>query len=250
MWQGTGFAQSQLSLRPSMEDKADKRFEVLSRLTLDGSGGEDLTAVTETALKMAAHYVGLKAAALFLWDSGFNKSLTVMFAESEEHRRRLQAIEDDTYLALRKERQLVSAYLSFGGPVAVHTFSSPLRFGGTTLGAVVGLQEGERTVLAEDLFLEALSATLALVYTARKETAVTVNHEVNNPLTAILGNVQLLLLKRNDLDEELKGKLKVIEEAAMSIKNVTQRLLRLTTARSKEYTQGTSMLDLSDRDEK
>jgi signal transduction histidine kinase len=254
-----------------MENSRDYKFEILGRLALDGAVGEDLAAATETALKMAAGYVGLKAAALFLWNDRLEPTLSVMNAASDDHRKRLQAIEVETFQNLRREKKLVSAYLSFGGTVPVHSFSAPLRFGETTLGAVVGLQEGKRTIVAEDLFLEAFSATLALVYTARNvaavpavskdtinnerlaaimETAVTVNHEVNNPLTAILGNVQLLLLKRSDLDEELKGKLKVIEEAAMAIKNVTQKLLRLTAAKSKEYTEGTSMLDLSDQDEK
>jgi len=138
------------------------------------------------------------------------------------------------------------------------------------MGAVIGLQEGEKTIVAEDIFLETLSAMLAIVYMAGQvekgdyslkdmvdkerlaainETAITVNHEVNNPLTAILGNVQLLLLKRDDLDDDLKDKLKVIEQAAMNIKGVTQKLLRLTSPKTKEYTEGTSMLDLSDEEE-
>lgn len=77
----------------------------------------------------------------------------------------------------------------------------------------------------------------------------TVNHEINNPLTAILGNVQLLLMSRKDLDEDPVTKLKTIEISAMKIKDVTQRLLRLTSARSVDYTEGTSMLDLSDESE-
>ncbi|GAI44552.1 unnamed protein product, partial [marine sediment metagenome] len=134
-------------------------------------------------------------------------------------------------------------------------------------GAVIGIQEGERKLLSEDAFLEALSAGIALNAVAERlgqdtiiskdarrkerleaviETAVTVNHEINNPLTAILGNVQLLLLKRQDLDKDLSEKLKTIEASAMKIRDVTQRLLRLTSARSVEYTEGTSMLDLSD----
>ena len=78
------------------------------------------------------------------------------------------------------------------------------------------------------------------------QTAVTVNHEINNPLTAILGNIQLLLMKRKDLDDELVSKLKTVEEAALKIKDVTQRLLRVTSARSIDYAEGTSMLDISD----
>jgi signal transduction histidine kinase len=143
----------------------------------------------------------------------------------------------------------------------------PLLHKNKPFGAVVGLQQGKRTIIAEDVFLEALSSVLAISYAAQSkggtdavsqdlldkerlaaiiETAVTVNHEVNNPLTAILGNVQLLLLKREDLDEELKNKLRTIEASAMKIKDVTQRLMRLTTPRTVEYSDGTKMVDISE----
>ena len=85
---------------------------------------------------------------------------------------------------------------------------------------------------------------------AVQETAVTVNHEINNPLTAILGNVQLLLMKRRELDDELANKLKIIETSALKIRDVTQRLLKIRAVRSVEYADGTAMLDLSDEDEK
>ncbi len=253
-----------------MDSRKDDRFEVLRRLAVDSSAGGDLRQAAETALRMAAGYVGLNAATLLLWNEEFENTLSVTYTESDEHRKRLEALEEDLFQALRKQRQLLAAYLTFGGDIPSHTFTLPLKYGDSVMGAVIGLQEGQRTIVAEDVFLEALSAMLALAYTARRaggaggisqemmqnerlaaivETAVTVNHEVNNPLTAILGNVQLLLLKRDDLDDELKEKLKVIEEAAMSIKDVTQKLLRMTSAKSKEYTEGTSMLDLSEGDD-
>ena len=76
------------------------------------------------------------------------------------------------------------------------------------------------------------------------ETAVTVNHEINNPLTAILGNIQLLLMKKEDLDEETARKLRVVEQSALKIRDVTQRLLKITSAKSVTYVEGTSMLHL------
>jgi signal transduction histidine kinase len=85
---------------------------------------------------------------------------------------------------------------------------------------------------------------------AINETAVTVNHEINNPLTAILGNVQLLLMHHKGLDDELRNKLNVIEASASKIRDVTQKLLRLTSSRTTEYSAGTSMIDLSDPDDK
>ena len=247
------------------QDKSD-RFEILRQLAVAASRGENLTATSERALSQAAGLVGLTAAALFLWDEDFKVAITVTYAKSDGGRQRLESLERELFATLRKDKSLVSAYLSFGGTPPYHSFTLPLRHGSTIFGAVIGLQEGERTIIAEDDFLEALSALLALNYAAEGigkglvpskeivdkerlsaivETAVAVNHEVNNPLTAILGNVQLLLLKRNDLDEDLRAKLKTIEASALKIKDVTQRLMRISSPRSVEYTEGTKMLDLS-----
>lgn len=76
------------------------------------------------------------------------------------------------------------------------------------------------------------------------ETAIAVSHEVNNPLTAVLGNAQLLRLRTKDLPPEVEEKLKIIEEAAMRIQEVTTALLRITEPTSREYTPGIKMLDI------
>lgn len=253
-----------------MEKSNTDRFEILKQLALAGSKGEDLTDISERALSQAAGFVDLTAAALFLWDEEFKVTVTVNHAESDAARQRLASLEQELFGNLRKDQNLVSAYMSFGGETPYHSFTLPLRHRKKIFGAVIGLQEGERTIISEDDFLEALSALLALNYAAEGigkehaparevldkerlsaiiETAVAVNHEVNNPLTAILGNVQLLLLKRDDLDEELAAKLKTIETSALKIKDVTQRLMRITSPRSVEYSEGTKMLDLSSDEE-
>lgn len=249
-----------------MDKTSTDRFEILRRLALAGSRGENLTETSERALSLAAGLVGLSAAALFLWDDDFKVTVTVTHAESDLSRQRLVSLEEELFGSLRKDQNLVSAYMSFGGKTPYHSFTLPLQHGSKVFGAVIGLQEGKRTIISEDDFLEALSALLALTYAAEGigkenvlaketldkerlsaivETAVAVNHEVNNPLTAILGNVQLLLLKRDDLDKDLAAKLKTIEASALKIKDVTQRLMRITSPRSVEYSEGTKMLDLS-----
>ncbi len=251
-------------------EKSNNRFQILRQLAVAASGGEDLTQSSERALKQASELVGLTAAALFLWDEDFKPIVTVSHAASEADRERLVSLEQGLFGDLRQNQNLVSAYMSFGGEKPYHSFTLPLKHGSKIFGAVIGLQESERTIISEDDFLEALSALLALNYaaegmgkggapakevldkerlTAIVETAIAVNHEVNNPLTAILGNVQLLLLKRNDLDEELAAKLKTIEVSALKIKEVTQRLMHITSPRSVEYTEGTKMLDLSSDEE-
>jgi len=251
-------------------NKADKKFEILRLLAASGVSGKDLQDPSRQALAQAAQLVGLQAAALYLWDADFKPRVTVHYAESDETLQRLQRLEEDLFSDLRREKELVSAYMSFGGPDPSHSFTLPLRHGDGIFGAVIGLQVGERTIVDEVAFLETLSALLALSYAAggsappsdafRKaldkeklagivETAVTVNHEINSPLTAILGNVQLLLRGADGFDEDLVKKLKTIEQSAERIQSVTRRLMHISTPRSAEYSGGIRMLDISEEDD-
>ena len=81
------------------------------------------------------------------------------------------------------------------------------------------------------------------------QTAITINHEINNPLTAILGNIQLMLMDKENLNDQLAGKLEVVEESALKIKDVVQKLLKLTNPKSVEYANGTNMIDLNGIDD-
>ncbi len=250
-----------------MDNTEFNKYEILQSLARAGADGEDVAASAQTALARVAGLIGLSAAAMYLWDSDMTVTLQVIHAESDGHKNRLAELEADLFLGLRQKRRLLSAYLSFAGEPTVHTFTMPLRHRSRVFGAVIGLQDGKRTVIAEDLFLEALAASIALNALAADlaggqagspeqieaerlgaiiETAVTVNHEINNPLTAILGNIQLLLMKKDNLDEETTRKLRVVEQSALKIRDVTQRLLRITHARSVEYVEGTNMLQLPD----
>ena len=254
-----------------MDNRELDRFEILRQLALAGSRGGELQQTAELALRQAADLVGLKGAAMYLWNDESKTNITVTYADSDSSRDTLLSLEQTLFSNLRKERQLLSAYMTFSGTPMIQAFSHPLQYSGKTYGAIIGIQEGPRKLISEDLFLEAVSAALSLNivagevgrshelaketidrerFGAIQQTAVTVNHEINNPLTAILGNVQLLLMKRTDLDEELVTKLKTIEISALKIRDVTQKLLRLTTVRSVDYSEGTQMLDLNDDQKK
>ena len=249
-----------------MDNRDFDKYTILRKLALAGSAAEGLQQAVQKALEQAAGLLGLQAAAIYLWDDQATVTTTVTHSESESYRESLVSLEEDLFRSLRQDRQVLSAYISFGGDKPLHSFTLPLQHGKKIFGAAIGIQEGGKKLVAEDDFLEAVSAAIALnviatnadqdSITARDlvdkerlgailETAVAVNHEINNPLTAILGNVQLLLLKRSDLDEELTNKLKTIENSAMRIRDVTQKLLRLTSARSVHYADGTNMIDLS-----
>lgn len=76
------------------------------------------------------------------------------------------------------------------------------------------------------------------------ETALALQHEINNPLTALLGNVSLLTSGLADPTEEREF-IRVIAEQGTRIGAVVKRLASLRDPRSVEYVHGSRMLDLS-----
>jgi signal transduction histidine kinase len=252
-----------------MADKEQDRYAIIGRLAVAAVDDRDFAEAVREALELAARLVGLNAASVMLWDTDLTPRLQIANADSDSSRKKLQGLESDLFDRLRRDENVVSAYLSFGGDKPYHAFTLPLQRRLKLQGALIGLHEGDHRWAADSQFMEAFSAILSLWLAANGdsdtsglskklidkerlaaviETAVTVNHEVNNPLTAILGNVQLLLSDKNELDTALKNKLGVIEASALKIRDVTQRLLRLTQARSVEYSEGASMLDISDEE--
>ncbi|HZS45751.1 MAG TPA: histidine kinase dimerization/phospho-acceptor domain-containing protein [Blastocatellia bacterium] len=54
--------------------------------------------------------------------------------------------------------------------------------------------------------------------------AITVRHEINNPLTSILGQTQLLLLRRGALTDDVAKRLETIEQLSMRIRDIVKKL--------------------------
>lgn len=79
---------------------------------------------------------------------------------------------------------------------------------------------------------------------AISETAVTVNHEINNPLTAILGNTQLLLMAKENLPEDAVAKLQTIEKSAIQIRETTAKLMSIIEPVKSSYASGLDMIDI------
>ncbi|MBD3290117.1 response regulator [candidate division KSB1 bacterium] len=77
------------------------------------------------------------------------------------------------------------------------------------------------------------------------ETAVAINHEINNPLTPILGNIQLLLLSKEKIPTWIIEKLQIIEKNAWRIQHIVQKLNRITQPVKKTYYGNTNMLDIN-----
>jgi DNA-binding response OmpR family regulator len=76
------------------------------------------------------------------------------------------------------------------------------------------------------------------------ETTIALEHEINNPLSALLGHAELLLMEPG-LTEEQRGQLQIIREQASRIADVVRRLARLKNPQSVEYLSGARMIDLS-----
>ncbi len=74
--------------------------------------------------------------------------------------------------------------------------------------------------------------------------AVTLNHEINNPLTGIVSSIELALMNTNN--EDIKEMLNTAIQSAMRIKEVTKKLQRIKRVISKKYVGNTMMLDLEE----
>lgn len=81
---------------------------------------------------------------------------------------------------------------------------------------------------------------------AVRQTAVALNHEINNPLTVVLGNAELLLMKEHQLPEEVKARLKTIVTAGLRIRDAVSRLSTVTEAQSTTYDNKIQMIDSRD----
>lgn len=239
------------------------QFDVMREIALSSASGANPPETADIALRKTARLVGLSAGALVLWDDQFNPILNVTYAEEDKDKQLLNELEKDLFSNLRKEKHLVSAYVSFGGDEPVSSFTLPIKKGEQILGAVMGVQPGKGSMVREDVFLEALAAALSIsvllgqmdsiVEEAKLDvvlaTAATVNDRINNPLQAILGIVQLLPKSRKDLDDELMAKLRLIEESVHTIMKITHKLMNVSEVEFTDYVEGTKMLKLPEDEE-
>jgi len=102
----------------------------------------------------------------------------------------------------------------------------------------IGLDNLRRTVEAELARSRWLSGI--------GETTIAIEHEINNPLSALLGNAELLLMDES-LAEEHREQVRIVREQATRIAQVVRRLAHLKNPQSVEYLAGSRMIDLSAR---
>jgi len=68
--------------------------------------------------------------------------------------------------------------------------------------------------------------------------AVTLNHEINNPLAIIAGNAQFLLMTMKDAHPSIVRRLKAIDKEASTIAQITERFRQLDSLVEEDYVEG------------
>jgi K+-sensing histidine kinase KdpD len=252
--------------------KDDLKFRALAETALAATGGEPIETVAGKGLEAAVQHIGLAAGALILWDEKNEIKAKAAIAAHDEDKKALLETENILLTMLRNNFKLSAAYMEFGGERDSSIFTLPIELAGKQFGALIGIKFEKTRLHDHDEFLRALAAVMTLAVAPHEapggvasaeaerkakaerdaavvELAVAVNHEINNPLTALLGNLQLLKLKNQNLPEDVQQKLDVIEESANQISKVTSRLMSAAEAPSVEYTGKMRMLDLSGKKE-
>ena len=126
-----------------------------------------------------------------------------------------------------------------GGAVQVSLKVNPVTGrGGELAGAIILATDLTELRELQSKMLEAERVT------AITETAISVNHEINNPLCSILGYTQLILMDRESLDPDVVSKLESIEKQIVRIQEIAERLGRINKPVLKEYVGGSRMLDM------
>lgn len=74
------------------------------------------------------------------------------------------------------------------------------------------------------------------------EATLSLQHEINNPLSALLGNAELMLMELKDRGEQ-NELLEVIHEQALRIAEVVRRLRQLKNPESVDYVGGSRMIN-------
>jgi two-component system NtrC family sensor kinase len=76
------------------------------------------------------------------------------------------------------------------------------------------------------------------------QVGIAMRHEINNPLTTVIGNVELLLERYAEKDKELKARLEIILSNALRIAESIKRVEELKQDKVVEYLKGVKMTDL------
>ncbi|MBV9848826.1 MAG: response regulator [Armatimonadetes bacterium] len=121
-------------------------------------------------------------------------------------------------------------------PIEIHASLANHHLGKPLIQALIRDLRPRRQLESERNKSERLAAVV--------ETAVTVNHEINNPLFVIISSVESLQRTLFNADSGVRDKLERISEACRRIQRFTQQLSSVIAPVSKEYLPGLKMLDI------
>jgi PAS domain S-box-containing protein len=78
------------------------------------------------------------------------------------------------------------------------------------------------------------------------QVGVAVRHEINNPLTTVIGNIELLMERYEEKDKELVARLETILNNALRIAETVKRLEGIKKENTVDYLKGVKMTDLKE----
>jgi two-component system NtrC family sensor kinase len=77
------------------------------------------------------------------------------------------------------------------------------------------------------------------------QVGIAMRHEINNPLTTVIGNTELLLDRFEGGEGELKKRLELILSNALRISEIVKRMQEIRRDKTVEYLKGVKMTDLT-----
>ncbi|MFQ6032681.1 MAG: histidine kinase dimerization/phospho-acceptor domain-containing protein [Candidatus Zixiibacteriota bacterium] len=252
-----------------MEKNIDRlKFLLLKELAAKINSTFKIDSILQQALDNSLEIVNLTCASIVLWDEKTKEIKNEVASGAMNEHRILREFDHQSIRLMRNRFSAESIYVTFDmdGPHSI--FSYPIRSEKQIVGAITGVCVGHRNLSQEEEFLEALGNQLGLAVAkasgweskittelqedqikserlkAITETAVTINHEVNTPLSVVLGYAQLLLSRKEELAQDTIDKLKKIEQGALKIKEVTHKLTKMIEPVIVKYAGSVDMLDL------
>jgi K+-sensing histidine kinase KdpD len=246
-----------------------KKFLLLKKLAKKINSSAEINEVIQEALDGLLEVLGLQCTSVTLWDERTKNITSQLTCGAIEKVKVLCDFYEKILQAMREQINVESIYATFDSEGPHSAFSYPVKKEGVIIGAITGLDEGYKNLSHNEELLEAVSNLLATAATkgavwmekmngeihadlvkserlkAIVETSVTISHEINNPLAAITGYVQLILSRPEKLDQDTIDKLKKIETGATRIKDVTTRLLKIVEPVVVRYAGDVRMVDLN-----
>ncbi len=239
-----------------MENKDSLKYRSLRTILSAPQEPQEAQAILHEALATALDALGIAAGSIAILSKDGKELVDVRHGDSVLLGQ-LGALEQRMLASLRNNFGLENIYSTLNYEGEKSLFSYMIKAGNDNLGAVSGICIGSRNIALEEEFIAVIATALRLLFgqagqldtvrvEAVKETTITLNHEINNPLTAVLGNVQLLLMKGKDLPEDVRTRLLMIEQSSLRIRDAVSKLLNLKEAKSTTYLDDTKMIDLQD----